>query len=116
MGPAQRFNLFCHLRLFHYVQPCYPFAFSISFSALLLQILQMFNHLGICKGVVGTRTAVDGIRKQHDSKMSKWKRDVARTMDITKYNLRRRSRTQTNEGSPESNNFVKVIIIACSCL
>ena len=45
----------------------------------------MFNHFGICKGVAGTRAAaVDRIRLQHDSKMCKWKRDVAQILNVTK--------------------------------
>ena len=47
----------------------------------------MFNHFGICKGVVGMRAAVDRFRLQHDSKMCKWKRDVAQSTKIFQYKI-----------------------------
>lgn len=34
------------------------------------------NHLGICKGVKGTRTVVDKIRSEFDAKLYKWKDEV----------------------------------------
>ena len=35
------------------------------------------NHLGVCLGIKGTRSAIDRIRSGYDKEVLQWKRDVA---------------------------------------
>lgn len=41
-----------------------------------IQIFRWFQKLGWCKGIKGTRTAVDQVCKEFDTKIKTWKHSV----------------------------------------
>lgn len=44
------------------------------------QIFRWFQKLGWCKGIKGTRTAVDQVCKKFDTKIKTWKHSVEVTL------------------------------------
>ena len=58
----------------------------------------MLHHLGICKGIKGTRSTVDGIRREFDSKVKTWRDRIAEVSPTTKTSKRFRKRLFSDDG------------------
>ena len=68
-------------------------------SSVLLQVFTLFNRLGLCKGVFGTRVVIDNVKKEFDDEIRSWRNAIVPTLRYQKKTHKTRSAKKMIKGN-----------------